>query len=136
MQCSRFFLFLFFSFFATYVTCAQCRLRRAYTEDRWKSLARKYNRTRGWMVATRRWDWLITVRRGARDVTGRARVAIGRGRRVEDPNPRRVGSLPSLVRGVREIPGERGTGRREVFASEKGDKGTRVERRYSRIVNR
>lgn len=61
------------------------------------------------------------MRRGARDVTGRARAAIGRGRRVEDPTPSdRVAPLVN----AREIPGE---GERSVFASEK--RGRREERR-------
>lgn len=78
---NRVFLFFLLFFFATYTVKIKKERkegRKKGKEKGRKSLARKYNRGRGWSVGKRRWDWLITVRRGARDVTGRARAAIGR----------------------------------------------------------
>lgn len=76
--CSCFFFFLFFATYTVKIKKERKEGRKKGKEEGRKSLARKYNRGRGWSVGKRRWDWLITVRRGARDVTGRARAAIGR----------------------------------------------------------
>lgn len=57
------------------------------------------------MEASRRWDWLITVRRGKGDVTGRARATIGhqQGRKLPPRGDRPPPSRPVRLQGVREM---------------------------------